>query len=780
MSSTSSGTTSSTFSVTWSSPTTTSSTVRQTSTVTLTTWTIATSTITTSRSTVTNMLPSTSSTAGSTRSSTAASMPTSNLSNPPNSGPDATADSFSTTSSAPRLMRNITQLLLTENRTALVSAARAELQLLAEGEDAAAWGALKTAATAFNGTESDATQTVRRQVTISSGVEVTVVLIRPSGNESALEVGTPAGAVVTVPLAVLAQAVADGEGVAALTIAALPSSASQLVAAVAAGSSGGSAGKLAPGPLSVNLYGADGNRLEGIELAAPMELTLQGTAEPGVRCVFWDADNSAWSERGVTRLDRGNASHPGPLVCQTTHLCIFAAIGAAVEATFMCSSASSIFSADSLAALGRGTWWYQLPAVMNWLAMALGVCLYYLAHRSDVQNADLLDCEVAESQMPAGAEREELVSASSTIRELFTKRTLSHVPEKVILWYARSIMEAHTGADYGIFRRVFRRSCHNKVHERARETAQAMFHGTWRLRMMLIFRAQNAWLAFRLPDSNASCKQRSIVQMARLYSAWAVTAVFYHSAGAQSSDSDCPFADVDLLSASWPELFAFMVRACVVGIVSLVVGALPVMFLVAVTRSKPQDRFRGVKAAAFWIFVTMFVTMCVLVIVFFLASVSTEDAEKWAVSGVFGAVQSLMIWPTVISLLVMAGFRWMRRRPQRWHTLLAEICPWLLSSQEDPVRPFQPRESLSSDGVAAVSSVRGKSLRESIQVEELEHEPEPSAPSRFSYVSIIGMPRRSRASAARASLSRSDWTWDAVLPNMVWRHDRDHTLDAMW
>jgi len=86
------------------------------------------------------------------------------------------------------------------------------------------------------------------------------------------------------------------------------------------------------------------------------------------RCEYWDQNEYAWSESGVSLASYEN----GVLVCETNHLSFFAAVGNAFLDAFLCSQAS-LLTADGFNELNSEGWYYEGPCIALWLLLvALG------------------------------------------------------------------------------------------------------------------------------------------------------------------------------------------------------------------------------------------------------------------------------------------------------------------------------------------------------------------------------------------------------------------------
>lgn len=442
---------------------------------------------------------------------------------------------------------------------------------------------------------------VEQEVVTSSGAVMKVAVFQPTGNSTEDDAVSGEGGVeVKVPTKVLDQLAGKLAGPVALSVGNVPNNTKDILKSVMSQqseSASSSAPTLTSEPLAVTLYDADGNELSNLTFEEPLELFLQGTADPKAVCVFWDEQAGDWSRAGVQRV----SSDPSKLICSTTHLSIFAAIIEAIEDTFSCSQAAAIFSSEGFHALFSGDWWSRFPAMLNWMSFVLGAVILYLAHRADGMHADVLDAlETAEAAEGTTSDEETQVEpvAMERVEDPVAEnapKSSSAAPRKFTLrwfwrWLARwsiyQVLFAHVGTDHKLLKRSFSETGLTKAHEVAENTATSAVRGSSWKKLLLFFMVWNEWLAFALPDIGTTCRQRSAAVFARLIGCWATSALFFNSSAQGNTDVD-PRCTREAFLA---DPLRYGVRAALVGLISLVVGSLPIAALLAFSRARRNDR----------------------------------------------------------------------------------------------------------------------------------------------------------------------------------------------
>eukprot|EP00929_Paragymnodinium_shiwhaense_P093774 TRINITY_DN5403_c0_g1_i4.p1 TRINITY_DN5403_c0_g1~~TRINITY_DN5403_c0_g1_i4.p1 ORF type:complete len:1527 (+),score=346.76 TRINITY_DN5403_c0_g1_i4:119-4699(+) len=171
--------------------------------------------------------------------------------------------------------------------------------------------------------------------------------------------------------------------------------------------------KLASKPLSISLFDEDGTPLQGIQLEEPIVLTLMPSGADNLTCAYWDTENKEWSTKGVTRIF--NASVPRgqaqPVVCETMHLSIFAAIEGVFQEvlrTVRCSNIDTLFNHKAIRRVWRDPEWASRPsAYILWVVLSIAfiaICATVIMDKIEAKRERMILAQHAEDLDSLGAE----------------------------------------------------------------------------------------------------------------------------------------------------------------------------------------------------------------------------------------------------------------------------------------------------------------------------------------------------------------------------------------
>eukprot|EP00930_Biecheleria_cincta_P026908 TRINITY_DN18919_c0_g1_i2.p1 TRINITY_DN18919_c0_g1~~TRINITY_DN18919_c0_g1_i2.p1 ORF type:complete len:1033 (-),score=146.35 TRINITY_DN18919_c0_g1_i2:94-3192(-) len=352
--STMSSTSTSTRTSTMSSTSTSTSTSTMSSTSTSTSWTHSSSSL--SLSSIPTSFHSATSTSGSTTITLTYSSSTASISS-------SSSSTGTTTTTTTRTLWTGSAAVTEAALGAAAASANAEASAAVAATEAALGAAAASVLADVNENELK-TKAVLKPVTSETGENITVAVMTAegaaaNGGKLKLAMGTTA---VEMPASVL-RALASGDGPVAMAATVMGGRATaSLMRAAGDGASG-----LAGAPVALSMFDSAGNPLPVEHLDEPLVIKVSDNADPGARCMFWNASLGDWSEVGLKKQD-GNGSE---LLCSTTHLSIFAGIAIQVLKTISCSNAAALFSNDALKHISQGGWSSSGPSVVMWSTLTI-------------------------------------------------------------------------------------------------------------------------------------------------------------------------------------------------------------------------------------------------------------------------------------------------------------------------------------------------------------------------------------------------------------------------
>ena len=112
----------------------------------------------------------------------------------------------------------------------------------------------------------------------------------------------------------------------------------------------------------------------GVDFVEYIHITLGAATHSAAQCAFWDAANLQWSTAGLQQY----LSDTGEVVCMTPHLTLFSAVISSFETVLKCSNAR-VLTAEGLANLSKGGWWYRPSALTLWAMVLTFVVLLIMS-----------------------------------------------------------------------------------------------------------------------------------------------------------------------------------------------------------------------------------------------------------------------------------------------------------------------------------------------------------------------------------------------------------------
>jgi len=390
---------------------------------------------------------------------------------------------------------------------------------------------------------------------------------------------------------------------------------------------------LATQPISIKLSiwerSINGTLNASINFTIPI---THANATDGVTCVYWDEQQDRWSSQGVATLSVAD----GFVQCSTTHLSLFAAIVAAVVTTLVCSNAAGIFSVQGLQSLLEWHWAVQAPALVQWITLLVGLCLLLVAKHMDQRYMERVDAlegfQHIKILRPVGPSRKDFVA---DLKEYFLGAL--HPTRRV----ASQLLKRRIGLGIGELNRLRQVSGVTGWHQQARSILSHFSEQKLFFKLSMLYQVHCRWFSFATPSLKASCAQRCSVLLAKLYSGWAIMALFYGSTALAPGQPEC---------APPEALLEKLVRSAVVAWISAAFGALPFVMLLAVVHLG-GNRARSLRTNIFWGYMTLHTMLCALVVSIFLASVSPADGERFLISSLTNLLTSLLISPLLLTVL---------------------------------------------------------------------------------------------------------------------------------
>ncbi|CAE7495486.1 gefF [Symbiodinium natans] len=407
---------------------------------------------------------------------------------------------------------------------------------------------------------------------------------------------------------------------------------------------------LASPPLKIDLWDANGDPIKG-ELPAPLKFNLtagNASDDPGAACMFWDEDLEEWSSRGVSTLAGGE---DGSIACATTHLSLFAIIINTIISTLVCSNAAAIFSLEGLQSLLTVTWMTQLPSILNWTMITVGIVLLAIARKRDrqeQQRLQKLQRTVDACALCRGHREKENHGVVEDLKQNCTGMLNLNLTRSI-----SSVVVRHkTGVSLDQLDRVHRLGGRTVTHDLAKLTLKSFERMGCLSKLFLLYRINCQFLRVLDPRMTSTSLQRTAVVMARVYSGWAVSATFYGATSLAPDQPDCEPKE---------GLVEKIVRSVVIAWITTLVGAMPLAALIAIVQKVFIIPVR-IRMVFFWTFLIAYFVLCLMVVCIFIASVSPSDSEKWFISSLTNVLQATFLSPLLIASMM---YVWLQCRQYR-------------------------------------------------------------------------------------------------------------------
>lgn len=466
-------------------------------------------------------------------------------------------------------------------------------------------------------------------------------------------------------------------------------------------------------PLSITLYGPDGNELNAVQLPEPILLTLRANATEDDQCVFWEPTSSMWSTEGITRVHDGSSN----LVCATNHLSLFGSIVKAFVRTLVCSNIRAIFSLEGLENLVRSpSWTIRAPAMTLWGTLLLFACVLFRAGVADVisHETTLTAEEAHHHALHKGRSQQQNSSVISTIwntgwqlnaflgfcstmaRKFCSKESVSGLGRVPIQMQLDIIIRSRVG----IGRQSLQKAGSIEMKRSGQNAVQNFRKSSFVAQAASLFKAKQPFLAAMRPNFELSHAARVAVLLTMLLGSSAASALFFATAGGAAGSDDPEECQ------STQSLQEELVESCTIGILSGLFSGLPALAFLAVPRRRlsVQTRNAAIRYCSFWILLCSYGLLCLFVVATFLAKVTATDGNRWLISMLASAAQKLVLSPFILAVS-MASYTSIafRVNPQSAHQVFSQLfiddddeiangptllrCPTLLREKSAELEP---------------------------------------------------------------------------------------------
>jgi len=137
-------------------------------------------------------------------------------------------------------------------------------------------------------------------------------------------------------------------------------------------------------PVSIKLYDSDGNEVSISGLTTPIRVVLAASdtslSDEALSCAYWNEETGEWLTDGLQRTLSDDGTDV--IVCETSHLTIFAAIVRSTIATFQCANVM-VFQQSSLERFLSMEWLSTIGGVL--LAALVVVEVFAMVHAGQAQ-----------------------------------------------------------------------------------------------------------------------------------------------------------------------------------------------------------------------------------------------------------------------------------------------------------------------------------------------------------------------------------------------------------
>ena len=195
---------------------------------------------------------------------------------------------------------------------------------------------------------------------------------------------------------------------------------------------------------------------------------------------------------------------------------------------------------------------------------------------------------------------------------------------------------------------------------------------TFRSKLFSLYNMNCSFIQVLDPRMSSTCTQRTAAVISKVYSGWAVSAVFFGQTALAPDQPDCVPPET---------LLEKVIRSVVIAWISAIAGAIPLVALIGICQKAaiipPTPRL-----IFFWTVLVSYFLLCLMVVCIFIASVGAADSEKWFISALTSVLQSTFLSPM---LLAFAMVLWLHRGGLEG-TAAKDFAKWQHSGELQAVR----------------------------------------------------------------------------------------------
>lgn len=427
---------------------------------------------------------------------------------------------------------------------------------------------------------------------------------------------------------------------------------------------------LASGAVGVSFVTEEGQLLEG-PLPEPVNLTLPVNRSIGVSCAYWDDAIGNWSHVGVRVVGRLNNA----VVCETTHLSVFAAVlSAAVDAAitelteFLACSNADVFSLKALKRLSSSDGFARPTTGFLMALLLLFITVLMLAEKHD-----------AHTRKKLGWDKKQLVTSDEEFD--FDKKSFMKLVRgpRSLGRFITTLSAEHVAAhEHGVVNANELKWAHALQMTAAGPASPAdKSQGTGttiqetisrRMNRMMVrdvpvlFQALHPWLSLRSFSVSLPASSRTMLVIAKCLGALTTSALFFERTAKSSAPFDEMGEDCEP-EGVWHSLF----RSILTGVVASLLSAVPTAALAAL-RKRPllfkkdgndkvlarQILIFRIKACVFLSIIVVYICLCVLFLLCFASGVNSTVELSWLVSALTIMLKQMFVGPLQMALIYTA------------------------------------------------------------------------------------------------------------------------------